>query len=531
MKLKIKLLAAVVFVGICFYGLFAWTVNRYYIEPGYSLMLRYKGPLKAMAGFAVKQAKPGHFAEEGEVGVLKEMRGVGRHFYCPFWWERTKVADKVVLPGQIGVVTSKLGDPLPKGEFLVEGDLGETQHKGILRKTFGPGRYRVHPYAYEFNIITKPVTSPSGKQSGFISIPTGYVGVVTNKASNPITKEPKGVLPDVLPPGLYPINGKEQEVDVVEIGYREASISVKKQLEKDGTVKVDEAGEPLVASLTEGINFPSSDGFPILMDFTAIWGVMPSGAPSIIKTFGNINAVEQKVVMPQIESICRNNGSAHSAVDLLVGESRQKFQEDIKEEFHSVLDDKQIQLLYGLVRHIYIPKEVRQPIQTAFIADELKLTRDQEQITTEKEAELREVEKRKDVEAERINADTKKQVAEIKALGEKQVGETEAKTVQLVAAIDKETATIEAQTTVVLGQANAEAEKMLHEAEAQLFELAVQSFGKPEAYNQYIFATEMPEKVDLQLIYAGEGTLWTDMENFGVRGNLDLNQKSPPDKK
>lgn len=507
---------------------FHWTINRVYVEPGESLMLRYKGPLRAMFGFSVPTATPGQFAEDGEVGVLRELRGPGRHFYCPIWYERTIVHDRIVEPGQIAIVTSKLGEALPPGEFLVEGDLGETKNKGIMRRTFGPGRYRVHTYAYEFNIVEKPSINTNGKNWGFVNIPTGYVGVVTNKDDNPITKEPKGVLPHVLPPGLYPINGKEQEVDIVEIGFREATISVKTKKDKEGLV-VDEHGEPVIEDEGSGINFPSNDGFPIFMDFTAIWGILPDAAPEIIKTFGNVKQVENKVILPQIESICRNKGSRHSAVELLVGESRQVFQTETEQEFHTVLDQKKINMLYGLIRHIYIPRDVRTPIQTAFIADELKLTRDQEQSTTAKEAELRDIEKQKDVEREKISSDTKKQVAEIIALGDKQVGETKAETVKLVAAIDKQTAAIEAQTKILLGQASASAEKIKQEAEAQLFELAVQSFGTPGAYNRWIFATGMPDNVDLQLMYAGEGTLWTNMEDIGVRATKSLDKQKNND--
>ena len=118
---------------------------------GQSLLLRYKGPLIFVWGN--KYAEPGHFAEEGEIGVKEEMPGPGRHFYCPIWWERTLVADVVVQPGELAIVTSKLGDDLPSGQFLVDGDLGETKSKGILRRTFGPGRYRINPYGYEYNIV------------------------------------------------------------------------------------------------------------------------------------------------------------------------------------------------------------------------------------------------------------------------------------------------------------------------------------------------------------------------------------------
>jgi regulator of protease activity HflC (stomatin/prohibitin superfamily) len=290
-------------------------------------------------------------------------------------------------------------------------------------------------------------------------------------------------------------------------------------------VIVDEAGEPQIADSSEGISFPSNDGFPIHMDFTAIWGIMPEQAADAIRTFGNVDAVEQKVVLPQIESICRNSGSLYSAVELLVGEDRQKFQMQTSESFRSVLTEKNITLLYGLVRHIYIPTEVRLPIQTAFIADELKLTREQEQATAIEEGNLREAERKVELEAEKIRADTDKQVAEKLAEGKKQVGETHAETVKLVAAIDKQTAGLEAQATIVLGEADAKARQLLEEARAGRFLLAVAAFGTPEAYNSWIFASGLPDDIELQLLYAGEGTLWTDLEDLGLRANVPVEQK------
>ena len=106
----IKLIAAavVLIVGLLTaYVMFKWTVNRVYISEGQSLMLRYKGPL--LFGSREK-AKPGHFAQPGQIGVLEQLRGPGRHFLCPIWWERTIVDDVVIEPGQVGVVTSKMGE-------------------------------------------------------------------------------------------------------------------------------------------------------------------------------------------------------------------------------------------------------------------------------------------------------------------------------------------------------------------------------------------------------------------------------------
>ena len=522
------ILAILIIVGA--FSIFHWTVNRIYVKPGQSLQLRYKGPL--IFG-ARKTAKAGHLAAEGEIGMLGELRGPGRHFYCPLWWERQIVDDIVIEPGHVGIATSKLGDPLESGEFLVDGDLGSTKQKGIVRKVFPPGRYRVNPYAYSFNIVKREVhgADTQEKHSGWVEIRTGYVGVVTNLANNPLTGAIKGIQEHVLPPGIYPTNGKEQQIDILEIGFREASVSVEKQRDRSGALIVDEAGEPLISEKAGGIAFPSSDGFAIHMDYTAIWGIMPDQAADAIRKFGNVDAVEQKVVLPQVESICRNSGSQYSAVELLVGEDRQKFQELTSDSFSKILTDKNVTLLYGLVRHIYIPKEVRQPIQTAFIADELKLTREQEQRTALEEGSLREAEKKVDLEAQRVEADTEKQFAERLAEGSKQGGETHAGTVKLVAAIDKGTAELEAQATIVRGEAEASARKMLEEAKAGRFVLAVEAFGTPQAYNDWIFASNLPDEIKLFLLYAGDGTLWTDLDDLGLRANFPLGEAPEKSKK
>lgn len=533
MKTKVLISTAIILtiIGGLSYAAFSWTINRVYVAEGQSLQLRYKGPLVFGSR---KMAKQGYWAEEGEIGIRKELRGPGRHFYCPIWWQRELVQDVVILPGQVGIVTCKLGDNPEGQQYLVDGDIGNTQSKGILRKCLGPGRYRINPYGYEVKIVETVIEKKNGqdKYSGWVPIPTGYVGVVTNKAENLATNTKKGVQLNVLPPGIYPVNTAEQEIDIVEIGFRESTIVVELAKNEDGSFKLDEQGEPIVANAQSGIGFPSSDGFQISEDFTAIWGLMPDQAPHAVRTFGNVSEVENKVVLPQIESICRNNGSTYQAVQLLVGAEREIYQQDTLEEFQKVLAEKDITLLYGLVRHIYIPQEVRKPIQMAFIADELKLTRIQEQETAKAKALLNEATKQVDLERERVKVDTERQFQAKVANGNREAGRIAAETKKLSAVIEKETAALRAAATRVLGEATNKGEQMVAEADADRFRLAVEAFGTAGAYNNYIFATGLPEDVDLNLLYAGEGTLWTDPNNFGVRATVPVNEhfkKPTPD--
>jgi hypothetical protein len=364
------------------------------------------------------------------------------------------------------------------------------------------------------------------KVSGWVNISTGFVGVVTNLAGNPITKSKQGIQDNVLPPGIYPINTYEQEIDIVEIGLRETSVKVDYKLAEDKVdyklaedkvhYKTDQAGEPVLDENGKGISFPSSDGFDIHIDFTAIWGLWPDQAPNAIRTLGNLDAVQEKVLIPQMASISRNNGSKCKADELLVGDKRQEFQEAVVKAFHKVFDEKNITLQRALVRNIYIPQQVRTPIQNAFIADELTLTRNQEQVTAREEAKLRQAEKMVELQTETVASETKKLVAEVEATGNKKVAEIAANTEKKIAAVDKQSADVEAQASVVKGQAEAEGKKLIAQAQATRFSQAVSAFGTPTAYNNWIFATGLPEQINLKLFYAGEGTLWTDSKNLSV---------------
>src|SRR5262245_7942684 len=203
---------------------FPWAFCYWYFPEGHSLLVTYKGPPVPIPGLNLPATPEGQLAEVDErgnpkqKGIVAEMRGPGRHFYNPFFWECQKVPDVVVEPKQVAVVISRLGKELPSGEFLVDGEVGKTEHRGTLRKVLGPGRYRINPKAYDVSIVKgEEIETSNGmkKHSGWVKIPPGHVGVVTNLADNKQADKKTGIQDATLPPGLYLTNKREQQIDIV----------------------------------------------------------------------------------------------------------------------------------------------------------------------------------------------------------------------------------------------------------------------------------------------------------------------------
>jgi hypothetical protein len=111
-------------------------------------------------------------------------------------------------------------------------------------------------------------------------------------------------------------------------------------------------------------------------------------------------------------------------------------------------------------------------------------------------------------------------VANIGADGAKQAAEIEAQQELDVATIDLEVAKLEAQRTQILGKADADVTKLKNGAEAAGNKMLIDAFGSPQAYNLYTFAQSFAP-TELRLIFAGNGTFWTDLKSFQEIGGAN----------
>ncbi len=567
MKTRLIFLAA---AGACMALVFVlgvvWFTFRIEVPPGScAVLIRKSGA--ALPPDQVVATEP------GQKGIQEQVLGPGRHFRNPVTWD-WKIEDLTVIPSgdpgtwewihsldarqrnelragkfrfegdfpKIGVVVRRVGDKPPSGQRIVDRESG---YQGILREVLTPGTYKINPYMYD----VEPYPA--------VVIPAGFVGVVTNlfgdepagitpaielqadeatadsAGDEPVaadTAEPlvsmvrplarpgeRGTLREVLQPGVYFINPKLQKVTIVEIGFNEYS-----------QVKVSEKENMRIA-------FPSDTGFNIRVGVTVVWGIDPLHAAEIINTYGNIDRVLDKVIGPQLRSICRNIGSTYAARDFIHGEKREQFQRALTAELQRVCRSKNIEVLLALVREIEVhapgggpggdevTEDLKRTIQQSYIAVEKQLTKEKQRDAATVRAQLEEEQKKVEIARENIAAESRVMVANIQAEGEKEAAQTDAQAALEVAAIQEEVARLDAQRIEILGRARTDVEKLKKQSEAQGYRMLVEAFGTAEAFNLYTFAENF-EPESIRLFFAGDGTFWTDLSRFEEAGAAKLLQ-------
>lgn len=469
-KSVLKFAAVAVAVVAIGYGLiWKWMICRVYVDPGQTLVISSK--------FGAENPDPENMrvVPEGMKGIRAEVLGEGRHFFSPLSYS-VDTSPKVVeiKPDEIGLVESLSGKPLPPGQFLAD-----EGYKGIQRRVLTPGRWRVNTFSHRVTKMPATIIKP------------GHVGCVTALSGEHSGEgqlagdNQRGIRKNVLQPGIYYLNPREFQVESVEIGYRSLTL--------------------------ENVSFPSKDGFTIQLDITVVWGLLPRDVPVIINRFGNVEAVVDKIVRPQVESLCRIEGSKYGAKDFIEGTTREQFQNSFTQQLVKEARDRNIDVLIGLVRDIHVPMELREPIQKSKIAAEEQLTKEEQRKTQVVQNELEELRAEVTKGVREVAAETEKMTAEIKAEGDRKITTIRGEKEVAVAEIMKKVAELEAERQRILGKADADVIELLQKAEADRFQKNVAAMGDPEAYANYIFATSLPDGLKIFLRYSGVGTFWTDL--------------------
>ena len=450
----------------------------------------------------------GQYATETQKGVLEQLRGPGRHFLNPWTYSVKRVRDVVIPAGEIATVKNNIGKDLTADRFIAGPD-----EKGTQRQVLTPGIWRINEFGQSVTPAPATIIKP------------GYVGVQTLREG-----KNKGILPTVLQAGYYNINPAEIRVDSVEIGYRVWDIRT------DATVKTVRDKEGRVQQIRQikkgtGVSFPLADGKQMYLDFTVVWGIFPEDAPRIIREYGTVEMVEQKIIEPQVLSICKNAGSNLTTQEFIEGQTREKFQQDVTKALQVIGKKKGIHFLIALVRGFHPAEDIKATIQARMLAEEEKLTLKIEQQRDTVAASLEKARRMVEVAVKDFDAETEALVREEEEKGHKKADQIKAEADRTVAALLRTAEESKAQTVMIIGQADADVIEAKKKAEAKKLELLIEAYGGPDQYNLATFAESLSEDLQIEYRYAGEGTLWTDMKTSLAEMAAKKILKGPSDQK
>ncbi|MBI2827456.1 MAG: hypothetical protein HYX69_22505 [Planctomycetia bacterium] len=439
-------------------------------------------------------------AEEGQKGILSEVQGEGWHFVMPVIYSREVEENTVVPPGKVGIKTARGGRPLPPGRLLAEP--GE---QGIERKVVPPGSYRVNRYGYDVELVPATDIKP-----GFVGVLRRLLGK-DGQGRFADGDEEKGILRQVLQPGLYYINTKEYEVVPSEVGIFQT------------TFFYDEK-----PARNTAITFVSKGGFQISMDCTVEWEIRPEEMPSLVAEYGSRQAIERNVIDVQAHAIGRDKGIDYGVQNFLEGTKREEFQRDFTTELTRVCKEKDVTVHSAFIRNIVIPETYLKPIREKQIAAETEITNKAKEATAQSEADVEREQRMIPQREAEVQAETKRLVAGIDREVENIGIRTETEIDKMNAEYQAQIASLDAQRTQTLGEAQAQVTRLVETAKSSLYQLKMQVFGNDgEAFLKYSLAQELNPAMVVRLFQSGPGTFWTNMDGKGLNFMLPAGGAQP----
>ncbi|HUO07826.1 MAG TPA: SPFH domain-containing protein [Phycisphaerae bacterium] len=495
------IIIVVILVLVVYVGIWKWGMERTWVPPHESREL-----IRLTGGAAPKDS----YAGPGQQGVIEQMLGPGRHFLMPWEYSTKVVPDFEVPPGHIALVRNNVGKDLPEGRYIAGPD-----EKGTQLAVLTPGVWRLNEFGQTHYIQPDYAAKGFSDTQPMTYIPPGYVGVQTlteeirDPKGNVVT--PKGILPTVLQPGYYAINPEQVKVTVVGVGYDVFEMHVDYEsaeiTDKDG--KVHQILKPREGT---GVSFPLADGKQMYLDITVVWGVFPADAPRLVADYGTLDMLQEKVIHPQIISICKNAGSDMTTRDFIAGNTRDQFQATMTRELQAVGKEKGIHFLIALVRGFHPDPSIVETIQAKMLAEEELITLATEQDRDTVAGELEAAKRKVATALQDFNSETAALVAEKKEEGLKAAAMVKADADRRVAAIERQVAELNAEGVKIDGQAEADVLETSSRAQAELMKLLVGAYGGADNFNLATFAKNLPEDLKIEYHYAGPGTLWTDMQ-------------------
>lgn len=480
----VRLITGFGIVGLfVFVPLFTWYFCRIEVEAGQIAVLIRKTGTDLPSG-EILALDPSH------KGIQLEVYPEGRYFPInPYTWAWSIHNITDIPAGKFGVQVRLYGKDLPPGGIIA----GEG-YKGIVENVLRTGKHRINPYAYQVHTFDA------------ISIRPGHVGVVTaltgedilhgdipESARNTFLVEApvKGVRPEILEPGTYYLN--PFMVNVVEVNIQSQRFNM---------------------SGADAISFLTLDGFTVLVEGTIEFSLNRDKVALLSHRVGDMDDIIVKVILPRARGFSRIEGSKHPAVDFIVGETRQKFENELEAHLAKTCDPWGVKISSVLVRSIIPPDAIARVIREREVAVQNARKFDQQIVSAKSRAELARQEMLAQQNKEKVEAETALLLATINANKNQATLVLSAQKDLEVAKIDNQAADFTVESIRLKAEAEEKVIDLSNEAEASVLEAEVKAFGGSANWARHYFYLKLAPRVQSVLSGDGEGELGALLKSY-----------------
>jgi uncharacterized membrane protein YqiK len=301
------------------------------------------------------------------MGPKEEIILQGWHWKNPWAWEWSKPMKATeIAPGHVGVLVRQFGEELPEGQIIATND----SQKGILAKVLMPGRHFINTWAYAV------------EQHPMVSIPAGYVGIVTvlvgkeptNSFTFVVNDGERGTQKNLLGAGTFPDYSNPYI-------YTVTRIEIKSQ-------KFEMSGD-------NAITFFSKDGFEITIEAVCEWALVQDKIPLTYVTYGDqkipqddvkkvggIYSVQDIVLLPYSRSHGRIIGSEHPAIDYITGQTKQRFQDEVEARMKENALNDGVVVKSWVIKNVIPPQAMQDQYSRREVASR-QIDRYRQEITTQ----------------------------------------------------------------------------------------------------------------------------------------------------
>jgi regulator of protease activity HflC (stomatin/prohibitin superfamily) len=221
----------------------------------------------------------------------------------------------------------------------------------------------------------------------------------------------------------------------------------------------------------------------------------------------------KKLILPRARGFSRIEGSKHPAVNFIVGETRQKFQNDLEEHLRSKSKGWGVDIKAVGVRKVIVPDEIASINRDRELAVQEAAKYEQQIIQAKSKAELTKQEMLAVQNREKVEADTKRIRAVIDAEQDQSVRLIAAQKELEVARVEYEAALFQAEAILLTADGEKDAIKAQNEAEAAVLSNRVRALGGGDLFARYTLYEKIGPQVNSVLSSdsaAGIGSIFSE---------------------